>query len=131
MSTLPKKEYEIQGLKFTLKPTTVANRKRLESYLESARDEMIRNADLAVQRWERERALIESRTDPDIEIPDEPEESDRDEYQTAFDMFVLLTDGPHEQLSFEDFDIKYAEDALENFLPSASRIASGLATLVS
>jgi hypothetical protein len=131
MSGLPKKEYEINGETFTVKPTTVANRKRIEAYLENSRQEILQNVELAEKRLEREIAIRQSKEDPSIEIPPEIEMSDRDDYQTAFDLFKLLTDGPHEVLVFEEFDIAYARDALENFLMSAAGIGSTLATLPS
>ena len=92
-----KPKYEINGLEFTLKPTTVRNRQKLEEFTRAQ----------------------EQKTDEDLKR--------EDEYLPLFEAFILVTDGPHDKLKFEDFDIKVAEVAIQDFLPNSRKIAMALA----
>lgn len=129
--SLVKKTYEIQGYTFTVLPTTIFNRKQLEAALREARDAILESGKIQQQLYEREKALLLSQEDPSIEIPPKPELSDHDEYDPLIVIFKTITEGPHDKLDWEHFDTKIAEDALENFQPSARRIALEVAGYLS
>jgi hypothetical protein len=96
-------KYTIQGKEFVLKPTSPRTRKSLqELYKEQADAQHALEVALA--------------GDEDTPIPEAP-----DEYDWYFRIFCTLTEGPHSELDFEDFDIKVAERALSDFLPAATR----------
>lgn len=94
---MQKPKYEINGLEFTLKPTTVRNRQKLEAFTRAQ----------------------EEKTDEELKK--------EDEYLPLFEVFQIVTDGPHDKLKFEDFDIKVAEVAINDFLPNSRKIALALA----
>jgi len=106
--TLNKPIYEVQGLRFVLGATTPARRKALKA-INDARDE-------AVQAYIEacETALAAGEAEP--EVP----EGLGDDYRYLFDVFCALTEGPHDALDFDAFDVKYGEAALADFLPASA-----------
>ena len=101
--------YKEQGLEFVLKRTTPKNRKEVETYFEKYGEGM-------VEKIRRLRMISKGK-----EISLDGLDGFPDEYETYFDLFKILTVGPHDKLDFEDFDVKVAEQALADFLPSAKR----------
>lgn len=84
-----KPTYDVQGHTFTLKVTSPRNRKIVNEILEYEN------------------------------VPADDEAAVQDEYRLYLDLFIAITDGPHDKLDFEDFDVKASEAALADFFPSA------------
>jgi hypothetical protein len=100
-------KYKVQGFEFTLRPTTVRTRKTLQDlYRQQAQEE--------VDSLDALDTLEETGEVSDLREP-------LDEYRWYFDLFCTLTEGPHDMLDFEDFDIKCGERVLSDFLPAATR----------
>lgn len=99
--------YEEQGHAFELVPTSPFNRKRLKSYFKE------RN-----HRIKERQAILEERAEGnfDRELPPE-----QDQFEMYWDLFHLLTEGPHEELDREHFNEKLGEAALADFMPQAVR----------
>jgi hypothetical protein len=93
---MPKPTYSVNGETFTLKPTTVKNRQLVEEFGQK----------------------LTEFTDEELE--------NRDEYTTYFELFKLITEGPHDKIVFEEFDVKVGEEAYDDFLPKARRTALAL-----
>lgn len=89
------KVYEMQGLQFTLKPTTPKNRRAFCAY---------------------ERDYIEELRDPENQAKSVDEVYERME-RNVFERFKLATEGPHDEIVFDDFDVNLAEEAIQDFLP--------------
>jgi hypothetical protein len=101
------KTYSIQGLEFTLLPTTPKNRRALINHEKGAVERIVG------QEYEDVNQLYDAR---DMEL---------------FERFKLVTSGPHDQLVFDEFDIQVAEEAIDDFLPqyvkTTRRLAESLA----
>lgn len=98
---MQKPTYIVQGHEFTLKPTTIRNRRAVTSYLS-----------------ESTKRLAETDTENIEDIGDLIERFD--EFRMFFDIFRIVTDGPHDKIDFEDFDVKLGEVALADFFPTAT-----------
>ena len=102
-----KPTYMVHGNVFTLKATSPRNRKIVNAFFE--------------EQGEKINELMD--VDPDSIESLEQLSAIYDEYESYFKLFHLLTDGPHEKLDFEDFDVKVAEVAIRDFFPEATSIA--------
>lgn len=95
-----KKVYYIGGHAFKILPTTIGNRQKVSDAIDAAFSSVGVNAD-SVSTLS---GLL----------------SAFDEIVLFFELFKLITEGPHEKLVLEEFDQKIGEDALEVFSPAAS-----------
>ena len=99
--------YEEQGEQFQLKKTSPRNREKLRDYLNERTERMV----------EREEALEEQANgNLDVSLP-EPV----DQYALYWDLFVMLTEGPHDEIDRQDFDEKLGEKVLSDFVPQGVR----------
>lgn len=100
--------YEEQGETFKLVKTSKINRDKLQDYMSKRNKKMV----------EREEALERQAMGEDLgeEVPDSI-----NQYEMYWDWFVMLTDGPHEDIEREEFDEKLGEKVLSDFVPQATR----------
>jgi len=99
--------YDEQGGQFQLKKTSPRNREKLRDYLDERTERMV----------EREEALEEQANgNLDVSLPDPV-----DQYALYWDLFVMLTEGPHDEIERRDFDEKLGEKVLSDFVPQGVR----------
>ena len=99
--------YEEQGEQFQLVKTSKVNRARFRDYMDERTGRML----------EREEALEKEALGEEVdEVPDPV-----DQYEMYWDWFVMLTDGPHDEIDREHFDEKLGEKVLSDFVPQATR----------
>lgn len=125
---IPQKTYIVQGMVFTLKETTPANRRLLEELtkreieksdkaLEASRDQII---------WQQKNIAFQL-GDLDEDPGERPEVPPlQDEYLFYFEVFKALTEGEHDKLDFDNFNIKIAEKVRSDFLPESNPILTNL-----
>jgi len=107
MSSYRRPKYDEQGKTFTLVKTSQHNRAKLREYMDERNDRML----------EREEALEEQANgNLDVKLPDPI-----NQYEMYWDWFVMLTDGPHDEIDREHFDEKLGEKVLSDFVPQATR----------
>jgi hypothetical protein len=98
--------YEEQGEQFQLVKTSPHNRQKLREYMDGRTRRMT----------EREEALEQRAMGEEVELPEAV-----DQYEMSWDWFVMLTEGPHEEIDREHFDEKLGEQVLSDFVPQATR----------
>lgn len=108
---MARKTYQEQGHTFTIVKTSPRNRERLGAYMLQRREQMRAHAE----------ALQLVMTSPpeeidQIEVPPAPNHND-----FYWDVFLLLTEGPHDKLDRADFDEKLGEEVLSDFFPTPTR----------
>jgi len=107
MSAYARPQYEEQGKTFTLVKTSQHNRSRLREYMDERNEKML----------EREEALEErAMGNTEVDVPDSI-----NQYEMYWDWFVMLTDGPHDDIERKHFDEKLGEKVLSDFVPQATR----------
>lgn len=99
-------------LQFTLKPTSIKVREEVNEAL-AAQVEAIRAKAKEVLDANAEEMTLEELQALRL--------SEFDQYRLDFELFKLLTDGPHEKLVIEEFDVKITEQAKADFLPESSK----------
>ena len=99
--------YEEQGKQFQLVKTSKVNREQFQKYMDERTDRMV----------EREEALERRAMGEEVEsIPDPV-----DQYRMYWDWFVMLTEGPHDEIDEDHFDAKLGEKVVSDFVPQAVR----------
>jgi len=107
MSAYARPQYQEQGKTFTLVKTSRHNRGILREYMDERNEKMLK----------REEALEEQAMgNTDVEAPDAI-----NQYEMYWDWFVMLTDGPHDEIDRDHFDEKLGEKVLSDFVPQATR----------
>lgn len=120
---LPKKVYKEQGLLFTVRRSTVRVREEYDALVEKhaarglAQSQRLKDyaatiEDLVAQR----EAGEEGGEVPEYPAPDKG--VDRPPY---FDIFAVLTDGPHDELDPDEFDELLGERVMQDFFTHAEQ----------
>lgn len=102
-----RKTYTEQGETFKIVKTSKKNRARVREYF-AERNDRIREVEEMTQAH-----AVGERLDEDI-----PE---IDDFEVYWDLFVMLTDGPHDEIDRDDFDEKLGEAVYADFLPQAKK----------
>ena len=127
MPQKPKEVYMVQGMRFTLKETSIENRETITQYMEEFHRKL---ADLAtaLRRNIAREELVKSKDSGnfDGEIPDELEVTPIDEYAFYQEIFRCITVGPHDKIDWRKFDCKIAEEAKNDFLLDAQKTVAEL-----
>jgi len=100
--------YEEQGETFKLVKTSKVNREKLQEYMSERNARMV----------EREQALEEQAMGENL---DEELPEAINQYEMYWDWFVMLTEGPHDEIDRDHFDEKLGEKVLSDFVPQATR----------
>lgn len=128
-----KPTYTVQGKVFVLKPTSRRNREAVQRFLELEHNQLRERADALKNNARRSDLIFLQENDkynPEEhgKIPEEIKIEEEDDYRFYFEFFRVLTDGPHDDLDFDDFDIKITEQVRDDFLPERYKMATLLAT---
>lgn len=99
-------EYEVNGHLFKLRPNTRKLGRQLGEYMERYQADLHKISEVLA-------AKVDGKDVSEMDIPEIP-----DQYQISFDVFCMITEGPHEKLDSDEFDIHVAEVAIESFMPS-------------
>ena len=101
-----KPTYTVQGHKFKLKPTSRRNKEVLGAYMK----EYAEKVDGLLQAYESEGEVDEA--EGKALISDE---------KVMFDVFCIVTEGPHDKLDEYDFDAQHGVVAMQDFsVPTAT-----------
>lgn len=126
----PKPTYTCKGkngedLTFTLIPTTPNNRDRVAEFLRVYREQTVEIASAMRQNALREELLTKKELGQVVgEIPEEAEVPEWDQYEYHHKLFCALTEGPHDQIDFGNFDIQLGAAAQMDFLPASAQMMS-------
>ena len=108
--------YEIQDHEFTLKPNTFYNVEKVQDYMDDVREKgqkSLEGLDEAMQSGDTEKVE---------EIMQQMEEADMpDAWEQRFEMFEMVTEGPHNQIDYKRIPADLLEEIIESFLPPWAR----------